>query len=235
MFQGINWCNSIKLFCSKSTITIFVAKTVVMRVPCGYAGLLNWTRWVVDCFHHNHDVRYSLSSKVFSTQPDVVLWRSSWWKKQRRNLFSMRSMSARISVSQAYWSRLRYKLVKKGLESAPEWHVQYRSSCEIGGDAVRWSRRRYQCKLRCNDFALRMMSKEQIKMWNNSRRLVCMDATYSFTKHKLKVLTVIVIGPKECEVPVATLISSREDATTLRCLFSKIRNLLQPSTQIPNG
>ena len=77
-----------------------------------------------------------------------------------------------------------------------------------------------------NDFALGFMSKEQMEMWNKfSKRAVMMDSTYKFSRHNFKVFTILVIGPKEKGIPVATLVCNRENPVTMMQFFKAIEEV----------
>ena len=56
-------------------------------------------------------------------------------------------------------------------------------------------------------FALGFMSADQVRCWNSyGKRAVMMDATHKFSRRKLKLFTILVIGPYEKGIPVASLV-----------------------------
>ncbi len=68
-----------------------------------------------------------------------------------------------------------------------------------------------------DDFAIAFMSNEQITAWNTfSKRAVCVDTTYRFSKHKFKLVTLLVIGYGEAGIPVASFLTSKENTDTLK-------------------
>ena len=68
------------------------------------------------------------------------------------------------------------------------------------------------------------MSKEQIDLWNRyAARGVCIDATFNLSKHKFKLVTVMVLGPQERGIPVASLLCSTENTAMLHVFFEAIK------------
>jgi hypothetical protein len=69
-------------------------------------------------------------------------------------------------------------------------------------------------------FAIGCKSNLQVDLWNRyASRAVCIDSTFCVSKHKFRLVTVLVLGPKEGGVPVASLITSKEDYKTLVSFF----------------
>ena len=80
-------------------------------------------------------------------------------------------------------------------------------------------------RMSSNVFAIAFMSEQQVSLWNEyAQKAVGIDSTFCVSKHKFRLVTVLVIGLKEVGIPVACLITNKEEKNILSCLSFKLSN-----------
>ena len=65
-------------------------------------------------------------------------------------------------------------------------------------------------------------------MWNECAGLaVSIDSTFNMSRHRLRLVTIILLSQKEQGFPVATMLTNREALPTVACFFKAIRRVVK--------
>lgn len=188
---------------------------------------------------HNHSVENAKPKRVLILAAEK-LWKSHILTQIRQGktnndiVGNLRRHGAPFTLPRSQLNKWRYRHVKHAWKMNKDDRVSLRM--RVNED--RWGLQEEEIiifkdscsyhnvhrNLNYNEFILAVMTAEQVQYWRQyAHRRICIDSTHGISRHKLKLVTLLVLGPHEVGIPVAILFTTKENNKVLKAFFHEIK------------